>query len=51
MRVVNLKGDEELHQKDYMQLDMIYVYRVPPGSYLLLDLTRYKGGETKQENA
>ena len=51
MRVVNLKVDEEIHQKDYMQLDMLYVYRVPPGSCLLLDLTRYKGGETKQDSA
>ena len=51
MKVVNLKLNEELPQKDFMQLDMLYVYKVPTGCALLLEMTRYRGGETKTDTA
>jgi hypothetical protein len=51
MRVVSLKLNEELPQKDFMQLDLLYAYRVPPGMALLLEMTRYRGGETNQDTA
>ncbi len=46
MRVIPLKLNEEIPVRDPMQLDLLYVYRSPPNTVLLLELSRYKGGET-----
>ncbi len=46
MRVIDLKIDEDLPQKDYMALDMIYLAKTPPNSALVFEMTRYRGGET-----
>lgn len=51
MNVVNLKLNEELPQKDFLQLDLLYVYRTPPGAFLQLEMSRYRGGETNQDTA
>ena len=51
MRVIALKLNEEIPVRDPMQLDLLYVYRSPPNTVLLLELSRYKGGETNQLTA
>jgi hypothetical protein len=51
MRVIPLKLNEEIPVRDPMQLDLLYVYRCPPNTALLLELSRYKGGETNQLTA
>jgi hypothetical protein len=51
MRVIPLKLNEEIPVRDPMQLDLLYVYRTPPNTVLLLELSRYKGGETNQLTA
>lgn len=51
MKVVQLKLNEELPQKDYMHLDMIYLYHAPPGCHLQFEITRYLGGQTNQNTA
>lgn len=51
MRVIPLKLNEEIPVRDPMQLDLLFVYRCPPNTALLLELSRYKGGETNQLTA
>jgi hypothetical protein len=51
MRVIPLKLNEEIPVRDPMQLDLLYVYKTPPNTVLLLELSRYKGGETNQLTA
>ena len=49
MRVVDIKLGEELPQKDFMALDMIYVSKMPPDLSLVFEISRYIGGATNQE--
>jgi hypothetical protein len=46
MHVVDLRLNEDLPQKDYMALDLVYVGRVPIGTSVIVELSRYKGGGT-----
>ena len=50
-KVVTMKINEEIPQKDFMQMDMIYVSKLPPNSVLLFEMTRYRGGETNTDTA
>ena len=49
MRVVEIKLGDELPQKDFMALDMIYASKLPSGMQLVFEMSSYKGGATNQE--
>ncbi len=49
MKVVKLKLNEEILQKDFMRLDMIYLFHAPPGCHLQFEMTRYRGGQANQD--
>lgn len=44
MKVVTLKQGQDLPQKDFMALDMIYLHRAPNDGALRLEMTKYEGG-------
>jgi hypothetical protein len=44
MRVVTLKVGEELPQKDFMAMDLIYAYKTPSDGALKFEMTKYQGG-------
>ena len=49
MRVVEIKLGDELPQKDFMALDMIYASKLPSGMQLVFEMSSYTGGATNQE--
>jgi len=50
MRVVTLKANQELPQKDFMSLDMIYLHKGPNEAALKFEMTKYQGGLDNQTN-